>query len=173
MGGQVDPRRVCMVGWSYGGYAAQVAAYRNPGIYRCAASIAGISDLAELLRYDERIFYGPTFRQWQSALQGELPTGDLALVSPRQRSADVRVPLLLVHGTADYRVPVTQSVLMGQALAAAGREAEVVTIDRGDHSLTGAGQRLQLLQALERFLERHNPAGVRRAGAVSSARTPG
>jgi dipeptidyl aminopeptidase/acylaminoacyl peptidase len=172
MSGQVDPRRVCMVGWSYGGYAAQVAAYRNPGIYRCAVSIAGISDLPEMVRYDERVLFGPAFKRWQAALQGDLPLGDLAAVSPRQRAAEVRAPLLLVHGTADYRVPVRQSTLMGEALAAAGRTAEVVTIDGGDHSLSGEDQRLRLLESLDRFLEQHNPAQatsqtVARDGAAS------
>jgi dipeptidyl aminopeptidase/acylaminoacyl peptidase len=158
MSGQVDPRRVCMVGWSYGGFAAQVAAYRNPDLYRCAVSIAGVSDLAELIRYDQRVLLGPVFQRWQAALQGELPLGDLAAVSPRQRAAEVRAPLLLVHGTADYRVPVRQTTLMGEALAAAGRTAEVVTIEGGDHSLTGEEQRLKLLEVLDRFLQRHNPA---------------
>ena len=46
--GKVDAKRVCIMGASYGGYAAMWAAARNPGIYRCAISFAGISDLAAM-----------------------------------------------------------------------------------------------------------------------------
>ncbi|CAA9506371.1 MAG: Prolyl oligopeptidase family protein [uncultured Sphingomonas sp.] len=49
-------KRVCVVGGSYGGYAAMWAATRNPERYRCAASIAGVSDLQSMLRYDRKLF---------------------------------------------------------------------------------------------------------------------
>ena len=56
--GKVDPKRVCIMGASYGGYAAMWAAARNPEIYRCAISFAGISDLAAMIRYDRRVVLG-------------------------------------------------------------------------------------------------------------------
>ena len=45
--GIVDPKRVCIVGWSYGGYAALAGAAFTPELYACAASIGGVSDLPE------------------------------------------------------------------------------------------------------------------------------
>ena len=47
--GVVDPKRVCIVGWSYGGYAALAGAAFTPDMYACAASIGGISDLPVML----------------------------------------------------------------------------------------------------------------------------
>src|SRR5690349_20095345 len=53
--GIVDPNRVCIAGASYGGYAALAAVTLSPGIFRCAISVAGISDLDRFLRWvDER-----------------------------------------------------------------------------------------------------------------------
>ena len=50
--GIADPKRVCIVGWSYGGYSALAGAAFTPELYACAASIAGISDLPDLLGFD-------------------------------------------------------------------------------------------------------------------------
>ena len=72
--GLVDPKRVCILGASYGGYAAMWAAVRNPEIYRCAISFAGISDVAAMLRFDPLAMdrpallsrlAGPDPRRWQ------------------------------------------------------------------------------------------------------------
>ena len=55
--GIADPARMCIVGWSYGGYAALTAAVKEPQLYRCAVSIAGVSDMSQLARDDDQ-FYG-------------------------------------------------------------------------------------------------------------------
>ncbi|HKE96217.1 MAG TPA: prolyl oligopeptidase family serine peptidase, partial [Povalibacter sp.] len=54
--GKVDPKRVCIMGASFGGYAAMWAAVRNPDIYRCAISFAGVADIDAMLRYDRQLF---------------------------------------------------------------------------------------------------------------------
>lgn len=167
--GQADPARVCMVGWSYGGYAAQVASFRNPDLYRCAVSIAGISDLAALLRYDRQWMYGDNYREWQTQVQGAADAGQLAEASSLPRVADIARPLLLVHGVDDDRVPVAQSDKLARALEKAGKPFEYVRIEDGDHSLAEAGQRVQLLTALDRFLGQHNPTDVLRPTAAPLA----
>ncbi|MBN8280120.1 MAG: S9 family peptidase, partial [Gammaproteobacteria bacterium] len=91
--GKVDPARVCIVGWSYGGYVAQVAAFRNPGTYRCAASVAGISDLAAMIRYDRRFMWGSNFRKWRAKVQGDASTRELKAVSALTQVSGIRVPL--------------------------------------------------------------------------------
>src|SRR6202000_1163994 len=48
--GMVDPARVCIVGASYGGYAALAGVTLDKGVYRCAVSVAGISDLKHMLQ---------------------------------------------------------------------------------------------------------------------------
>ncbi len=55
----IDPKRVCIMGGSFGGYAAEWAAVRNPELYRCAISFAGVSDVESQLRYSRRSFSAP------------------------------------------------------------------------------------------------------------------
>jgi dipeptidyl aminopeptidase/acylaminoacyl peptidase len=102
--GQIDPERVCVVGGSYGGYAAMWAATRNPERYRCAASIAGVSDLQSMLRYDRKLFSATRYyREWRNQVGGEGKV-DLRAVSPISFAGKVRVPLLIGHGEEDERV---------------------------------------------------------------------
>lgn len=56
--GIANPKRACMVGASYEGYAAMCATQRGGGLYRCAVSYAGVSDLAAMRRYDSRFLGG-------------------------------------------------------------------------------------------------------------------
>lgn len=164
--GTVDPQRVCVVGWSYGGYVAQVASFRDPGIYRCAVSIAGISDLRAMMRYDSRFMFGDQYRKWSARITGNEPSWELNDVSALPQVQAVRVPLFLAHGTADDNVPVSQSDRLAAALRKAGKPHEYLRIEDGDHSLWDSAQRAQLLGALDRFLAAHNPTDVLRPGAA-------
>src|ERR1043165_4455080 len=94
--GLADRSRACIVGASYGGYAALRAAQRTPQLYRCAVSYAGVSDLAALSRYDRNFLNSRGRRQWLSA---QAP--DFRDVSPLNHAADFTIPVLLMHGDRD------------------------------------------------------------------------
>jgi dipeptidyl aminopeptidase/acylaminoacyl peptidase len=147
-----DPKRVCMVGASYGGYAAMRAAQRG-GAYRCAISYAGVSDLQLMRRYDGRFLNGKTRGDW---LTRQAP--DFRTVSPRFGAADFTIPILLVHGKEDKRVPVRQSQLMASALKAAGKPYEYLEQPLADHHFTRSEDRLEFLKRMKLFLDRYNPA---------------
>jgi dipeptidyl aminopeptidase/acylaminoacyl peptidase len=163
--GRVDPGRVCMLGWSYGGYAAQVAAFRNPETYRCAVSIAGISDLGAMIAYDRRFMFGSSFRKWRAKIQGDSPVRELKSVSSLTQVRNIAIPLLVVHGTDDDNVPVSQSDKLTKALKNAGKPFDYIRIKDGDHSLQDEKQRAELLQGLDKFLAAHNPTDVLRPSA--------
>ena len=119
--GTIDPGRVCLVGSSYGGYAALWGAVRNPERYRCAASFAGISDLKRQLKYQIAFKISKRYRKdWRKTVQGD-ERFDLTTVSPLYAIDKLHVPLLIVHGDADQRVPYKQSKLYADALAKAGK----------------------------------------------------
>jgi dipeptidyl aminopeptidase/acylaminoacyl peptidase len=147
--GIVDPQRLAIVGWSYGGYAALIGAVKEPELYRCAVSIAGVSDLLEW-RFQTSRFYGGA-----AAAANAVGTDDLATQSPRRRAAEIKVPVLLVHGTSDITVKVEHSKDMGKALTRAKKPHELILIKDGGHSLSAPAMRLTLFQALERFLAQH------------------
>jgi dipeptidyl aminopeptidase/acylaminoacyl peptidase len=151
--GIADPKRVCMVGASYGGYAALRAAQRDGGLYRCAVSYAGVADLGHLARFDSRSLYGKSARAY---LKEKAP--DFKAVSPINFPQQFSAPVLLVHGKKDLRVPVAQSREMAEKLRKAGKPVDYVEQEEGDHHFSREQDRLQFLQLLEAFLKKHNPA---------------
>ena len=93
--GIVDPARVCIMGTSYGGYAAIWGAMRSPQRYRCAISFAGPTDLRRMLRYDARFMIARRYAgEWRRRVEGEERT-DLDAISPAEHPEMLRVPLLL------------------------------------------------------------------------------
>lgn len=151
--GIVDPKRVCMIGASYGGYAAMRAAQRDGALYRCAVSYAGVSDLAGMRSYDAQFLNGRALGDYWRAR-----TPDFKAVSPRFGAEQFSVPILIVHGKADMRVPVKQSRQMADALKQAGKPYEYVEQPLGDHHFSRAADRLDFLKRMKAFLDRHNPA---------------
>ncbi|MDD1451726.1 prolyl oligopeptidase family serine peptidase [Sphingomonas sp. H160509] len=154
--GIVDPKRVCMAGASYGGYAAMRAAQRNgtgdAAPYRCAISYAGVSDLQSMQRYDRKFLSGKTRGDW---LKKQAP--DYRSVSPRFGAQTFSIPILMLHGKEDKRVPVKQSRMMAAALKDAGKPFEYIEQPLGDHHFTRAEDRLDFLKAMGAFLTKYNP----------------
>jgi|HigsolmetaAR201D_1030396.scaffolds.fasta_scaffold02310_7 Dipeptidyl aminopeptidases/acylaminoacyl-peptidases len=156
--GTVDPKRVCIMGGSYGGYAAMWAAVRNPDIYRCAISFAGISDVEAMLRYDRRLFTATRYyRDWRSTVQGE-KSFDLATVSPLKAADRIQIPLLIAHGARDKTVPVSQSRKMHEALTKANKPHEFVVYKDEGHGFENPDNFVDYLKRVEAFLNEHNPA---------------
>ncbi|MDF0490845.1 S9 family peptidase [Sphingomonas sp. H39-1-10] len=151
--GIADAKRVCIVGGSYGGYAALRAAQRDKGVYRCAVSFAGVSDMPGMIRYDNRFLSGKSTEDY---FRERAP--DLAAVSPANFAADFSIPVLLMHGDDDTTVPVKQSRLMVSRLKAAGKTYRYVEQPGGDHHLSSEADRVQFLKELETFLKQYNPA---------------
>jgi dipeptidyl aminopeptidase/acylaminoacyl peptidase len=145
--GIADPKRTCVVGWSFGGYAALMGAIREPDLYRCVASIAGVSDL-RALRWQWKNYYGGsgTADFLLGTDSEELETG-----SPLKSSNLIKAPVLLVHGKYDLQADVEQSTMMYRALGDK-KQRELVLIDGGDHSLSRYDARMVLLSKLEGFL---------------------
>jgi dienelactone hydrolase len=157
--GIVDPKRVCIMGGSYGGYAAMWAAVRNPEIYRCAISFAGISEVRGILRYDPSTGVARRYyRDWRDRIRGDAKF-NLDAVSPLTRAASLKVPLLIAHGEKDTRVPVAQSKKMDEALNRAGIEHEFVLYPEEKHGFSKAEDATDFLKRVEAFLARYNPAG--------------
>jgi dipeptidyl aminopeptidase/acylaminoacyl peptidase len=155
-----DPERVCIVGASYGGYAALAGAAFTPELYRCAAAIAGVADLRVFLSFEggRAGFSSPTVAYWRKAM-GVDETGSanerLEAASPAEHVEKVRAPVLLIHGRDDTVVPIAQSQLMQRALEGAGKSVQLVELEGEDHWLSRAPTRLAMLQALDAFLTEH------------------
>lgn len=157
--GIADPARVCIVGGSYGGYAALAGVTLDPTVYRCAVSVAGLSDLSRFRSFARGIAYDTlSTRYWDRFWNA--PAGNdsvLDAISPIKHIDAVHVPVLLIHGREDTVVPYEQSQIMFDALHRAGKDVQLVTLDHEDHWLSRSGTRLQMLRATIEFLRAHNP----------------
>ncbi|MEI9986368.1 MAG: prolyl oligopeptidase family serine peptidase [Aliidongia sp.] len=144
------PGRVCIVGASYGGYAALYAATSRPDLYRCAAAWAPVTDLDDLIHrlnlFDYKDPNIPTLGK-----DGAAP----AQVSPAERADKAAMPILIGHGEEDYTVPVEHTRTMEAALKKAGKPAEVVYYKDENHYLRLASTRLDFFKRLEAFLGRN------------------
>jgi dipeptidyl aminopeptidase/acylaminoacyl peptidase len=150
--GIADPKRVCIVGASYGGYASMWGVIKEPDLYRCAISISGVSSLRREVNDFGSYLQGGLYRdQWQRM------TPDFAAASPINAIDRITVPLMLIHGRKDVTVDHSQSVKMYAAMQKAGKPVEFVSIPLADHYFTRQEDRVTLLTSMESFLDRHNP----------------
>lgn len=155
--GIVDPARVCVVGGSYGGYAALWAVLRNPERYRCAASWAGVTDWERMLRYDRKFLSREGRRQWESRIEGE---GDVDLrdYSPYRLGERLNRPVLLAHGTSDTNVPFSQFEDLVEATQSAPMPPTTLAVRGAGHSFSRESDEKEWYDALDDFLAKHNPA---------------
>ena len=159
--GTVDPKRVCIVGASYGGYAALWGAIRNPDKYRCAISWAGVTDLKTMLDYDRSLFAATRYyRHWRNHITGVNKKDNLVDFSPLRQARSLRVPVLVGHGRKDKNVPVSQSEELVKALGKAGIAVETAYYPELEHSFYGTGDFADWLKRNEAFLAKHNPADL-------------
>ena len=156
--GIADPARVCMVGASYGGYAALWAAIRNPERYRCAVSFAGVTDWKKQLKYDANFFTRKGAKGWRTRIQGEDAKFDLDLVSPVAQIGRLTRPVLVTHGEDDSNVPFKQFLLLRDAATKAGKPIETLTFAGEGHGFADDANEARYLDAIEAFLAKHNPA---------------
>jgi len=155
--GKVDPKRVCIMGGSYGGYAALWAAARNPEIYRCAISFAGISDLAAMIKYDRRAFAATRYyTAWRERVQGD-KSFDLNTVSPLYAIDRINIPLLIAHGSDDENVPLAQSRKLHEALLKAKKPHSYIVYEGEGHGFDKPENATAFLEQVDQFLRTNNP----------------
>jgi dipeptidyl aminopeptidase/acylaminoacyl peptidase len=155
--GLVDPKRVAILGASYGGYAALAGATLDPGVYNCAVSIAGLSDPRAFVSYlleSTNNMDTPGIVHWRQILGDKANWDDIA---PVRQAAKASCPILLIHGTDDTVVPIDQSRRMESALKAAGKAVQFVTYKGQDHWETVGSSRIEMMKVALAFLEKHNP----------------
>jgi dipeptidyl aminopeptidase/acylaminoacyl peptidase len=158
--GPVDPSRVCIMGASYGGYAALAGVTIQSGIYRCAVAIAGVSDPGDFLgrRIERAGSNSASARYWMRFMGAESGSDPrLADISPVARAGNGRAPVLLIHGRDDTVVEYSQTSDMARALRAAGRPVQVVDLRQEDHWLSREPTRIQTITEAVAFIEQHNP----------------
>lgn len=141
-----DKTKICIMGASYGGYAALMGVAKNPEIFCSAISISGISDLNKLMiqkgNYLNRALIGDDSSERKES-------------SPITYAENMNRPILLAHGTEDETVHFKQSEDMYEALERADKDVTFLKLQDETHKLENINNRILLFEAIERFLSRH------------------
>jgi dipeptidyl aminopeptidase/acylaminoacyl peptidase len=156
--GVADPAKVCIVGASYGGFAAMAGAAFTPEVYKCAVSVNGVTDLRSFMNWVAGRYgaEGTTYEALRRSIGN--PKENVEKInarSPARNAANITADVLLIHGEDDTTVPVSQSEQMRDALKAAGKPVQFIRLDGEDHYLSRSKTRTEMLNALDAFLAKH------------------
>lgn len=151
--GRVDGARVCTFGASYGGYAALMAPVRAPGQYRCAIATVAPTNLVLMRKWGDiqRRRYGRNY------LDAAIGTDEAVLFaqSPVAHVATLDVPVLMVHGQRDDRVPFEHARAFEKAMKDAGRPLETLYFAEETHGIYGDDNRRTYYTRVLGFLRQH------------------
>jgi dipeptidyl aminopeptidase/acylaminoacyl peptidase len=155
--GTIDPKRACIMGWSYGGYAAARGAQRDPDVWRCAIAGAGVYDFPLMTQYDKNNL-GKFGAQFQAT------AADPIDISSARHTDTKWAPILIVAGARDQRIPLEQPHTLVGRLKGSGKKENVdfryVEQPQGTHNLPYEDVATQFLQETLAWLTRWNPAYV-------------
>lgn len=156
--GYIDSKRVCIVGGSYGGYAALAGGAFTPEIYRCVVSINGVSNLNDMLYWSKSKAGKDSWivDYWKTQFaDGNADKKTLNAISPEQFADRFIAPTLLIHAEDDKRVPFTQSADMYSSLKSNKKSVELIKLKGDNHHLLESETRLQALEATVNFVNKH------------------
>lgn len=158
--GIADPQRLCTYGASYGGYAALQSVVRNPEKYRCTIGYVGVYSIPLMFKDGD-------IPQSESGLAYLRRIHPESVAEQQAQSAafnidKIRIPVMLVQGGKDERVPVSQYRALKDGLTKAGRapEEDILEAKEG-HGFYDFDNQVKLYTRMEQFLDRHIGAGAR------------
>jgi dipeptidyl aminopeptidase/acylaminoacyl peptidase len=158
--GYADPKRVCIAGASYGGYATLMGLVNDPDLYKCGIDWVGVTDI-KLLYTGHWLFTSDLPERWKKYgmpdLIGDLEkdAAQLKATSPLEQAARIRHPLLLAYGGADMRVPLVHGTKFRDAVKASNKDVEWIEYAEEGHGWALAKNRIDFWTRVEKFLDRN------------------
>lgn len=158
--GYADPRRVCIAGAGYGGYATLMGLVRDPDLYRCGVEWMGQTDLKLMVdgAWHIRDAIAQEYRDYGlPRLIGDAreDAAQLQATSPLEQAARIRVPLLMAHGTLDRYVPVQHGTRLRDALRPHNAGVEWIEYESEGHGWSLPANEIDFWTRVEKFLGRH------------------
>jgi dipeptidyl aminopeptidase/acylaminoacyl peptidase len=156
--GIADPKRMCIYGASYGGYAAMQGLVRTPDLFQCGISYVGLSDLqlAHSVTWSE-----PSDTDFNKYLfpvmvgDPEKDRAQLRATSPAQNAEKIKAAVMIAHGGEDRRVPIVHAERMRAALEREGKTVDWLVKNDEGHGFTKVENRVELYTRMEVFLRKH------------------
>ena len=153
--GIADPKRICIYGGSYGGYATLAGVAYTPDLYACAVDYVGVSNLFTFLNTIPP--YWKPFLDMMHEMVGE-PEKDKALLtatSPALNADRIKTPLFIAQGARDPRVNIDEANQMVKALKARGVDVPYMVKENEGHGFRNEENQFDFYEAMERFLAKY------------------
>ncbi len=155
--GLIDPKRIGIMGGSFGGYLAISGVVNDPELYRCAVTIAGVFDWEEQVnqykynKYNSGFFGRLTRKLGDPKAQPE----KFEQISPGRHVDRIRVPVFVSGGTDDETVEIHQSRNLISALDRYHVPNETLIVREEGHGMGHLDNQVELYSRIEAFLGKH------------------
>jgi dipeptidyl aminopeptidase/acylaminoacyl peptidase len=158
--GIADPKRICIIGGSYGGYSAMMGLINDPGLYKCGVNWHGITDLNLLYKEHWSVISDTTERYKKYGMPDLIgdPVKDaeqLKATSPLEQAHRITQPLLMAYGARDTRVPIYHGRKLHDKLSTNNKQVELVVYDDEGHGWTYPKNSIDWWNRVEKFLGKH------------------
>jgi len=153
--GIADPKRICIYGASYGGYATLAGVVFTPDLYACAVDYVGVSNIFTM--YKTIPPYWKPLQEMTYEMVGD-PVKDkelLTAISPVFHAERIKTPLFIAQGKNDPRVNVDESNQMVKALRERGVDVPYMVKDNEGHGFHNEENQIDFYEAMDRFLAKY------------------
>lgn len=152
--GTVDKDRICIYGGSYGGYASIMSIEREPDLYKCAVGYAGVYDL-EIQRTKSDTSESEGGMKYLREVQPD-SVPERRAQSPAYNVDKIKVPVMLVHGGKDVRVPIQHMHFLIEQMAKVGKKPEIVVVEpKEPHGFQLVGHNVDLYEKMLPFFAKY------------------
>jgi dipeptidyl aminopeptidase/acylaminoacyl peptidase len=154
--GIADPKRVCIYGGSYGGYATMMGLAKDPDLYRCGINYVGVTDIdlyltASWSDYAESDFVKYTVKELVGDSKRDAER--IKATSPVEQASRIKAPVLMAYGAADYRVPIEHGLRMRAAMERNGQKPIWLVAEGEGHGFGDMANKKLFYEAMAKFLE--------------------
>ena len=156
--GLVDPKRVCIMGASYGGYAAMMGLVKDPDLYRCGVNLLGVTNLFYISSSDHWGNKAATYSLNKTLGDPDKLRDQFTATSPAKQADKIKAPVFMVYGEKDYRVPLVHGEDMRDGLKKQGKVYEYMELEKEEHGIAKEETRYRVYGAIAAFLKKYNPA---------------
>jgi dipeptidyl aminopeptidase/acylaminoacyl peptidase len=155
--GWADPKRIGIMGASYGGYATLMGLIKNPEIFRAGVEWLGVADITMMFNTPQSDASQEALNYSMRTLIGD-PDKDAERFnknSPLLRAAELKQPLLMAHGSEDVRVPIVHASSFRDAVRRSNNNVEFIAYTNEAHGWRHADNRIAFWQRVEAFLDKN------------------
>ncbi|QDQ26216.1 S9 family peptidase [Chitinimonas arctica] len=153
--GTADPKRICIYGSSYGGYATLAGVAFTPDLYACAVDNVGVSNLFTFMKTIPPYWKHYLEQVHEMVGDPEKDKAQMEAASPVFHVDKIKAPLLVLQGAKDPRVNIAESDQIVAALKQRGVDVEYIVKENEGHGFRNQENRFEAYEAMEKFFKKH------------------